>query len=54
VHKDLQIPPFVSDFVNVTGKKKNIRDESLLGSDMQKKMLEVWNGYWAASAGSAR
>jgi iron(III) transport system substrate-binding protein len=54
VHKDLQIPPFVSDFVNVAGKKKNIRDESLLGSDMQKKMLDVWNGYWAASAGSAR
>jgi iron(III) transport system substrate-binding protein len=54
VHKDLQIPPFVSDFVNVAGKKKNIRDESLLGSDMQKKMLEVWNGYWAASTGTAR
>jgi iron(III) transport system substrate-binding protein len=54
VHKDLQIPPFVSDFVNVSGKKKNIRDESLLGSDMQKKMLEVWNGYWAASTGRNR
>jgi ABC-type Fe3+ transport system substrate-binding protein len=54
VHKDLQVPPFVSDFVNVAGKKKNVRDESLLGSDMQKKMLEIWNGYWAANAGSAR
>jgi ABC-type Fe3+ transport system substrate-binding protein len=54
VHKDLQVPPFVSDFVNVAGKKKNVRDESLLGSDMQKKMLEVWNSYWAASPGSAR
>jgi iron(III) transport system substrate-binding protein len=46
VHEALQRPPFVSDFVNVAGKKKNIRDESLLGSDLQKKMLEVWNGYW--------
>ena len=54
VHKDLQIPPFVSDFVNVAGKKKNIRDESLLGSDMQKKMLEVWNGHWAGTAGGGR
>lgn len=54
VHKDLQVPPFVSDFVNVAGKKKNVRDESLLGSDMQKKMLEVWNRYWAASPGSER
>lgn len=54
VHKDLQIAPFVSDFVNVAGKKKSVRDESLLGSDMQKKMLEVWNGHWAATAGSSR
>jgi ABC-type Fe3+ transport system substrate-binding protein len=54
VHKDLQIPPFVSDFVNVAGKQKNVRDESLLGSDMQKKMLEVWNSYWAASPGGGR
>lgn len=51
VHKDLQIPPFVSDFVNVAGKQKNVRDESLLGSDMQKKMLETWNKYFAATSG---
>lgn len=54
VHKDLQIPPFVSEFVNVAGKQKNVRDESLLGSDMQKKMLEVWNGYWATTSGRGR
>jgi iron(III) transport system substrate-binding protein len=54
VHKDLQIPPFVSDFVSVVGKKKNIRDEALLGSDMQKKMLAVWNGYWTGETGGGK
>lgn len=54
VHKALQIPPFVSDFVNVAEKKKIIRDESLLGSDMQKKMIEVWNGYWTGAGGGGR
>lgn len=51
VHKDLQIPPFVSDFVNVAGKQRNVRDESSLGSDIHKKMLGVWNGYWAGGVG---
>ena len=54
VHKDLQRPPFVSDFVNVAGKKRNVRDESLLGSEMQKKMLEVWNHYWTGPGGGGR
>jgi iron(III) transport system substrate-binding protein len=54
VHKDLQIPPFVSDFVNVAGKQKNVRDESLLGSDMQKTMSDVWNSYWAGGVGKSR
>lgn len=54
VHKDLQIPPFVSDFVNVAGKKMNVRDESLLGSDMQQKLSDVWNGYWAGGVGKFR
>ena len=53
VHKDLQVSPFVSDFVNVAGKKRNVRDESTLGSDIHKKMLGVWNGYWAGGVGGS-
>jgi iron(III) transport system substrate-binding protein len=52
VHEALQQPRFVSVFDSIKGKKKNIRDDTLLGSPMHKKMLKTWNSYWSGATGS--
>ena len=53
VHKALQSPQFVSVFDSVQGKKESVRDDAVLGSDLHKKMLTMWNGYWTSPVGEA-
>jgi iron(III) transport system substrate-binding protein len=52
VHKVLQSSEYLPFAETIVGKPSIVRDDSLLGDDMQEKVQEVWNGYWAAAAGS--
>jgi ABC-type Fe3+ transport system substrate-binding protein len=54
VHKDLQLPQFVPFADTIIGKRANIRDDSILVSDTNKKMSELWDSYWAAGPGSLK
>jgi iron(III) transport system substrate-binding protein len=53
-HKDLDQPRFNSVFELVKGKKKSIRDDAILGSEMHKKMLKMWNAKWTNPVGKGR
>ncbi len=50
VHKALQLPQFVPFADTINGKKKSIRDDALLLSDLNKKMSEQWDRYWTATS----
>jgi ABC-type Fe3+ transport system substrate-binding protein len=50
VHKALQLPQFVPFGDTINGKKKSIRDDALLLSDLNKKMTEEWDRYWNAAS----
>lgn len=50
VHKDLQLPQFVPFAETIVGKKANVRDDAILVSDTNKKMGELWDGYWGGGA----
>lgn len=50
VHKDLQLPQFVPFADTIAGKKRSIRDDALLMSDLNKKMGEQWDEYWNAAS----
>ena len=54
VHKDLDQPRFVSVFDLVKGKKKSIRDDAILGGEMHKKMVKMWNANWTSPVGKGR
>ncbi len=49
VHKALQSASFVPFADTILGKPVSLRDDAMLGSDLQKKMLKVWRGYWGGS-----
>jgi len=53
-HKDLDQPRFNSVFDLVKGKKKSVRDDALLGSEIHKKMLKMWNANWTNPVGKGR
>ena len=50
VHKALQLPQFVPFVDTIDGKKKSIRDDELLHSDLNRKMTEQWDRYWNAAS----
>ena len=52
-HKALDQPRFSSVSEQIKGKKKSVRDDEVLGSDLHKKMLATWNGYWTSPVGEA-
>ena len=51
VHKAMQSDRFLPFPETTTGKPVLVRDDRLLGSDMQKKMLASWTSYWSAGGG---
>jgi iron(III) transport system substrate-binding protein len=54
VHKALQQPRFVSIFDSVKGKKLSVRNDTILGSAMHKRLVKTWNGYWTSPVGKGR
>jgi ABC-type uncharacterized transport system YnjBCD substrate-binding protein len=46
VHKALQSARFVPFSETVTGKPHLVRDDALLGGELHRKMLKVWDTYW--------
>jgi iron(III) transport system substrate-binding protein len=48
VHKAMQSERFLPFPETTTGKPLLVRDDALLGSEMQKKMLASWNSHWTA------
>jgi iron(III) transport system substrate-binding protein len=54
VHKAMQSERFLPFPETTTGKPVMVRDDRLLGSDMQKKMLASWNSHWTAGKSSSR
>lgn len=52
VHKAMQSERFLPFPETTTGKPVLVRDDALLGSDMQKKMLASWNSHWTAGKGA--
>jgi iron(III) transport system substrate-binding protein len=50
VHKDLQIPAFLAFPETIVGKPRAVRDDSLVGSDLSKRMQGFWNALWVAQA----
>ena len=51
VHKALRVPRFLAFADTMTGKPSVIRDDALLDSDTQRKMLKMWKSSWTAPAG---
>jgi iron(III) transport system substrate-binding protein len=51
VHKDLQLPRFVPFAETVLNKPAIVRDDSMLTGDINKKMTEMWDKYWAGGSG---
>jgi hypothetical protein len=49
VHKDLQQPRFIPFADTILGKPSAVRDEGLLGSDLDKELLKTWDSYWTNS-----
>ncbi len=49
-HKDLQDPRFVPFAETIVGKDANVRDDALLLSETNKKMGDLWDNYWTATA----
>jgi iron(III) transport system substrate-binding protein len=54
IHKAMQSPRFLPFAETTTGKPSIVRDDALLGSELQKKMLEVWTAHWTQSGGARR
>lgn len=52
VHKALQTPAFLPFADTIIGKPELVRDDTVLGSDQNKRMQDTWNGYWMAHSGS--
>ncbi|MFM2130028.1 MAG: hypothetical protein RL477_1574 [Pseudomonadota bacterium] len=50
-HTALDLPRFSSVSDLVKGKKRSVRDDEVLGTDLHKAMLRTWNGYWTSPAG---
>jgi ABC-type Fe3+ transport system substrate-binding protein len=50
VHKAMQLPEFVPFTETIEGKKRSVRDDAILLSDLNKKMGEVWDKYWTAAS----
>jgi iron(III) transport system substrate-binding protein len=50
-HTALDLPRFSSVSDLVKGKKRSIRDDEILGTDMHKAMLKMWNGHWTSPVG---
>jgi hypothetical protein len=38
----------------ITGKRRLVRDDGVLGSETDKKMTEMWNNYWTGSGGGKK
>lgn len=49
VHKSLQLRQFLPFPDTMLGKKVSVRDDAMLGGELQKHMLETWNSYWVGS-----
>jgi iron(III) transport system substrate-binding protein len=49
VHKSLQLRQFLPFPDTMLGKKVSVRDDAMLGGELQKTMLETWNSHWAGS-----
>jgi ABC-type Fe3+ transport system substrate-binding protein len=54
VHEKLQLPQFVPFSDTIIGKQLSVRDDALLTSDTNKKMVELWEGYWTGSPGRSK
>jgi iron(III) transport system substrate-binding protein len=54
VHRALQLPEFVPFADTIVGKRKKVRDDALLVSDINKKMSELWDSYWTAAGGAKK
>jgi iron(III) transport system substrate-binding protein len=53
VHKALQTKNFLPFARTILGKPHLVRDDGLLGSDQNKKMMETWNAYWSRGGNTA-
>ena len=49
VHKSLQLRQFLPFPDTMLGKKVSVRDDAMLGGELQKHMLDTWNSYWVGS-----
>lgn len=47
VHKAMQTPQFIPFAETTTGKPFLVRDDAMLGSEQNKKMVDTWAGYWS-------
>lgn len=54
VHKGLQSPSFLPFAETIVGKPAIVRDDSLLGDPLQKKVQDMWGAYWAAAPGGKK
>ena len=54
VHEALQSSRFVPFSDTITGKRRLVRDDGVLGSETDKKMTEMWNNYWTGSGGGKK
>ena len=52
VHKALQTKAFLPFADTIIGKPELVRDDTVLGSDQNRRMQDTWNGYWMAHSGS--
>ena len=50
-NRALQSDKFIPFIDTIKGKPVAIRDDSVLGNQMHKNMLKMWNGYWGGSGG---
>lgn len=51
VHKAMQSAQFLPFSDTILGKPHLVRDDAMLGSDLNKKMVETWEKYWTNQGG---
>jgi iron(III) transport system substrate-binding protein len=53
-HKALQLPQFIPFADTIVGKPAIVRDDALLGSPINIKMMKMWRSYWTKPVGKGR
>jgi ABC-type Fe3+ transport system substrate-binding protein len=54
VHKDLQTPTFLPFADTILGKPKLVRDDDVLESEGNKRMVKVWTDHWGTQGGGGK